>query len=408
MKIAAMITFALLLLVAFAGAAIFWGLEPIPEPESIQVELYDQNYAQTAAEAALILTNARAELHAPSLSVAIARNGQLLWSAAIGWQNIERTIAATTKTRYRVGSTSKTITATALARLVDKSQMDLDQPIQAYAPNILSKWSSLTPRQLMSHTAGIVGYNENSDIQGIYQTLRLQKHYSNVADTLVTIDDSDLMFPPGDKFSYSSFDVNLMSVIMQEATGIPFLELVAKEVTGPLSLQDTYGDDPAKRDHFEATFYELISGEVKPWRDVNLSVKMAGGGFISRPTDLVLLASSWLDTEFISGKTRETFWMPQPLNNGQVNEQNYALGWRSDDTEINGAVHRRVHHGGVAKGAMNWLVLYPESGLAVNMSINTVVDSFSEFATFEKRLTELFINGAQVESYADLMIQANP
>ncbi|XOV83498.1 MAG: serine hydrolase domain-containing protein [bacterium] len=395
MKIAATITFTLLLLIVSAGVFIFWGLEPIPEPEPIRAELFDQSYAQIADEAALIVSNARAELHAPSLSVAVARNGQLLWSAAMGWQNIQQAIPATTKTRYRVGSTSKTITATVLARLVDKGLIALDQPIQSYAPDILPKWSMLTPRQLMSHTAGIVGYDENRDIQGIYQTLRLHQHYSDVADTLVTIDDSDLMFPPGEQFSYSSFDVNLMSVVMQKATGIPFRQLVVQEVTGPLSLKDTYGDDPARRDQFEATFYELIEGEVKPWRNVDLSVKLAGGGFVSRPTDLVLLASAWLDDKFISGDTRAEFWTPQQLNNGQVNNQNYALGWRSDDREINGIVHQRVHHGGVAKGSMNWLVLYPESGLAVNMSINTVVESFSDFAAFEKVLTALFISGGE-------------
>ena len=223
MRRAASVVLALLLLVVCVGIVIFGDLEPIPEPNPIRAHLYDQKYAQVAREAELILTHARSEINVPSLSVAVARDGRLIWAGAIGWQSIERRIEATPNTRYRIGSTSKTVTATVLARLVDKQLIDLDKPIEKYSPEILEKWALLTPRQLMSHTAGIVGYDENRDLEGLYQTLRLQKHYSDLADTLETIDDSDLMFPPGERFSYSSFDVNLMSVVMQKATGIPFV-----------------------------------------------------------------------------------------------------------------------------------------------------------------------------------------
>lgn len=90
LKIAATITFVLLLLVTLAGVSLFWGLEPIPKPKPMQVNLHDKKYADIAGEAAQALTNARAELGVPSLSVAIARNGRLLWTGAIGWQNIEK------------------------------------------------------------------------------------------------------------------------------------------------------------------------------------------------------------------------------------------------------------------------------------------------------------------------------
>jgi CubicO group peptidase (beta-lactamase class C family) len=380
-----------LCLILSAGIYVFYGLAPIPTPKPIQSNLYDQGFMDAAEAADQIVTSARAELGAPSFSAAVARNGKLVWAGAAGWQDIGGKISATPATRYRIGSTSKTITTTVLARLVDKGVINLDEHIGSYAANLPDKWLALTPRQLMSHTAGIVGYDENRDLQGMYQTLRLQKRYTDLADTLETIDDSDLMYPPGTAFLYSSFDVNLMSVVMQNATGTAFLELVEQEVTTPLSLSNTYGDNPARRDEYEARFYEVINGEAKPWRDVDLSVKTAGGGFISRPTDMVLLASAWLDNSFIASATRTIFWEPQRLTSGEVNEQNYALGWRADETRIGGKTYQRLHHGGVAKGAMNWLVLYPELGISVNISINTIVDSFATFAAYEKRLTEAFI-----------------
>ena len=84
--------------------------------------------------------------------------------------------------------------------------------------------------------------------------------------------------------------------------------------------------------------------------------------------------------------------MPQALSDGTINEQSYALGWRSqkkrsdwfgDDLWI-------VHHGGISKGSMSWLVVYPEIDIVIALNINARVEEFSDFSKASAQLAEIF------------------
>ena len=68
----------------------------------------------------------------PSVAVAVAKDGRIVWEDAIGWANREKRIPATANTIYPLASISKPITATGLMVLVERSQVDLDSPIDAY------------------------------------------------------------------------------------------------------------------------------------------------------------------------------------------------------------------------------------------------------------------------------------
>ena len=82
----------------------------------------------------------------------------------------------------------------------------------------------------------------------------------------------------------------------------------------------------------------------------------------------------------------------QSDENGEINEQYYALGWRSDrfPIEEGGEDVWQVHHGGVSKGSMAWLVVYPEYETVVAMTINARANEFSDFAQPAHDLFRLF------------------
>ena len=97
-----------------------------------------------------------------------------------------------------------------------------------------------------------------------------------------------------------------------------------------------------------------------------------------------MLGSAWLDDEFINTATRETFWTPQKMNNGEVNEQSYALTWRWREAGS------YAHHGGVSKGSMAWLAVYPEQSLVIAMAMNTTLPEFTDFSSLQTELVTLF------------------
>ena len=66
----------------------------------------------------------------PGLSITVGKNGQVAWTKGFGFANINEKIPVTSKTRFRIGSISKTVTSAAVGRLVDQDKLDLDAPIQ--------------------------------------------------------------------------------------------------------------------------------------------------------------------------------------------------------------------------------------------------------------------------------------
>jgi serine beta-lactamase-like protein LACTB len=356
---------------------------------------YDARFSDAGKATLELLREARLDIGAPAISAAVGLRGELVWAGAVGFADIAAETPATPSTKFRIGSTSKALTATALALLVDDGLIDMNTAIGKYVPNLPNeKWNGFTSQQLASHTAGLPGYDENTDREGRMQTMRLDKQYDTVFSALEIFDGSDLLFEPGTNFHYSSFDVNLLSVVMESAAKQPYLDIVKKRVTDPLGMRDTHADYQDRPVLNRAMFYYQVKGKVRPIRKANLSQKWASGGFVSTSSDLVRLGLSYFDAKFIDPKTTEHFWTPQRLANGDINVQNYAIGWRSSPTDrIFGdekPIHA-VHHGGVSSGAMSWLVIYPKLELIVALNINTNAKTFQDFNRHETKISQLFL-----------------
>lgn len=344
-------------------------------------------YRRAADRAQDLLREHVKDIDVPAFSAAIAVDGQLVWSAAAGYADLEQKRKATPHTLFRIGSTSKAVTGSLFARMVDDGLIDIDAPIATYVDDLPNPdWARITPRQLASHTAGIVGYEENRDVGGMFGTMRLHNTHEDVVEGLEYFDDADLLSEPGSAFHYSSFDIGLLSVVLQEAGGMPFQKLMRVRVLKPLGL-DTPLPDTAHPDR--ATFYHVQDGQAQRWREVDLSMKLAGGGFMATPSDLAQLGVAWLNDDFITPMTRQQFWTPQKVTDGSINEQNYALSWRvSEATE--GVPFTYMHHGGVSKGSMAWLAVIPEQRMAVALAINTRVVPFARWSGVFSELVQIF------------------
>jgi serine beta-lactamase-like protein LACTB, mitochondrial len=371
------------------------GWEQIGGGAVLAVERHADDYDDAIHSAGRHLEEARERLGIVGLSAAVSIDGQVVWAAATGFAELgEHPRPLTPANVFRIGSTSKALTGTLLARLVDRGVLALDTPISTYMADLPNQeWRRLTPRQLGSHTAGLPEYSENRDWWGLYQTIALQKHFTDVEESLEVFDGSSLLFEPGTKFHYTSFDVNLLSAAMQSATGTPYLQLLDREVLRPLGMRATGGDHVFDDRGQMATFYEVEDGRARRWRDVDLSQKWASGGLVATSSDLARLCGGWFDPAFLTPAIVATMWQPQRLKSGEVNEQGYAIGWRAEpeSKELSGVDPTpRYHHGGVSKGAMSWLACYPEARLGVALNINSVLDDFRQFAAEEPAITRAF------------------
>ncbi|MEM6485885.1 MAG: serine hydrolase domain-containing protein [Pseudomonadota bacterium] len=356
----------------------------------------DERYADVGDRVLALAIEHRRSIGAPALSIAVAVEGGLVWQGVTGWADLENRVPASADTQFRIGSTSKAITGTALARLVDQGVMDLDAPLSSYFEAIPNPaWSTITPRQLASHMAGIPHYSENQDLAGLYKTIALDSHYTSMRDALDVFDSSPLLFEPGTEFSYSSLGTVLLGATMAAAANRPYLEIVREEVLMPAQMTSTVVAPAAYSDAGApdlASFYFRDNDRYRVWRPVDLSHRLPGGGFVSTPTDLVQMGSLVLDEQYLSDATRTAFWTPQRLNDGEVNEQNYAIGWRWREWEIDGiGMVRNANHGGVSRGSQCWLIVFPDYRMSIAMCINARPPEFHEFSEIYDDIIREFV-----------------
>lgn len=366
-----------------------WGFVELPDEQAPSAQqLLDARYADAAAQALTRLESHRQGIKVPGISAAVAIGGKLVWTGTSGWADIARRRPVTPDTRFRIGSTSKSLTATALAQLVQAGLLDLDTGMEHYLQPLPNpQWGPLTARQLASHMAGLPEYKENRDWLGMYHTMALKRRYESVYDSLEVFDGMDLLYPPGERFHYSSFDTVLLSAVLEAASGEEFSVLMRNKVFEPLGMHAT-GPEPGTPTADMATFYWGDGERLRPWRPVDLSHRLAGGGFVSTPTDLVKLGSAWLDNRYLSSEVRAQFWEPQQLNDGTVNRQNYALGWRlagGDDY-----IARNANHGGTSRGSQCWLMVIPEYRMSIAVTINSRTEEFWDFGKISVVLAKLF------------------
>ena len=96
----------------------------------------------------------------PSISLAVARDGRIVWEESFGYADLERQIKATPATLYSMASISKPIAATGIMKLVEQGRIDLDRPANDYLGNgkitgLAGDAAGATVRRLLSHTAGL-------------------------------------------------------------------------------------------------------------------------------------------------------------------------------------------------------------------------------------------------------------
>lgn len=363
------------------------GWQQLPDQAPATQQIYQDEFSSAANTAFKSLQQSREKQQLPALTAAVAWQGKLIWAGAAGYADVSSQRPASIQSQFRIGSTSKAVTATAIARATVAGVLQLDVPISRYKTDLPNpNWRELTLRQLLSHTAGLPGYEQNDDWRGLVQSWLKQRHFPDVDDGLQIFDDATLQYQPGHGFLYSSFDVNLASSVLQSASQTPFLDYLQLQLSVPLKLQSL---GAAHQLHPEqVTFYQSKANQVKPHWPVDLSQKLAGGGLVASSVDLVTIGSAWFDPAFIPPQLQQEFWTPQRLQDGSVNPQNYALGFRrtehgnlycDKDNPLKKTI-RYVHHGGVSDGAQSWLVIYPDYQLVLAMNTNIVKEDFCDFA----------------------------
>ncbi len=313
--------------------------------------------------------------HIPGIDVAISIGGEIIWSEGFGFADLEHKAPVIAgKTRFRIGSVSKPLTAAALGKLMDKGLIDVNLPVQAYVPHFPEKRFPLTVKQVAGHIGGIRHYNGTEFL--------MSKHFNSVKEGLTIFSADSLLFEPGTKYSYSSYGFNLISAVIEGASGEEFIPFIEREVFSALGMTSTCPDLNDSIIVNRTSFYEVNQqGTIVNAPYVDNSYKWAGGGFISTTTDLVKFAEAHLKPGFLTEKTLHELITSQVLNNGE--KTGYGLGWFSfKDGEFLG-----FGHGGGSVGGITTFNIYPKDNLVIVLLSNS---SDTRYGNVPGRIVQLF------------------
>lgn len=292
----------------------------------------------------------------PGIAITVTKNGKKEFSKGYGFADLEKkTLIDPSKTVFRIGSVSKPIAATGLAKLVAKHRLSLTDSIHECLPNFPQKKHEFTLKQLGGHLAGIRNYNGNEF---------MNSKPLSIKEGVALFQDDPLLFEPGKEYAYTSYSWNLLSLVMQQVTEKPFEMIIKEEVLKPLSLLHTFPDRQQNIEN-KAIFYKK-----EGWRrfvevpNVNNYYKLAGGGYLSTSEDVSKLGNAYLSNEFLSESIKKEFTTSQKIGDKLTY---YGVGWQAS---FDHASRPYFGHVGNGYGGYGIFYVYPDDEVVVTILMN--------------------------------------
>jgi serine beta-lactamase-like protein LACTB len=337
--------------------------------------------AEKQARIESIISNFMAVSDAPSISAGVVQDGEFVWSAGFGMADLENSIPATSQTVYRLGSISKSITATAAMELWEHGKLDLDSPVQKYCPEFPQKPWPITTRELLGHLAGIRYYNVPETPYSESQSdpeVGNTRHFENGIEAGLKFFANDrLVAQPGTHFNYSTQGYTLVACAIEGSSGEKYADYVREHVLVPSGMLQTRPDDRFAIIPLRARFYSRDkSRAVVNAEFLDSSYKVAGGGWLSSASDMARFEAAILSDHLVKNTTRDIMWTPQMPSDG-LGRMVYGLGWQGGT--MNGV--RDVGHGGSQQGASAMMLIAPDTRAGVVVLINSDAAGASELAS---------------------------
>jgi len=171
----------------------------------------------------------------PSIAVAVAKDGKIIWEEGFGLADREKRTPATEHTMYSVASVSKPVTATGLMVLVERGKVDLDKPIDEYLGEVklralVGNAAEATVRRVANHTAGLPLH---------YQFFYEGEPYGRPSFAESIRRYGTLVTAPGERYQYANFGYGLLDYVITQVSGKPYANFMREEVFLPLGMTHT-------------------------------------------------------------------------------------------------------------------------------------------------------------------------
>ena len=228
--------------------------------------------------------------------VLVARDSKPVFAQAYGFADRERRVPNTLHTRFHIASMSMQFTAAAALRLIAQGKLALDAPVAEAIPGY-PNGKAITVRHLLTQTSGIADINAQNDYDAVLKT------HQTPESLVAKVRDLPPLRAPGtfEREEHSAF--NLLALIIEKKSGLPFAEAVHELVFAPLDMTESGIDDDSPLMGTAKGYRPEKLYDVAPADRIHWSAKAGNGSAYTTAFD---------ELKFVQGLCRDEF-IPRPL-----------------------------------------------------------------------------------------------
>jgi CubicO group peptidase (beta-lactamase class C family) len=284
-------------------------------------------------------------------SLAVSRNGQVVYSHAFGLAQLAPLVPASPATRYRMGSITKMFTAVMVFQLIEEKKLTLGTSLATFFPQ-LPNAKTITIDQLLSHRSGLHNLTADAAYLGYMTQPKVQ------AELLKIMSNYSPDFEPGAKFDYSNSNYIMLGYIVEKLGKQPYAQALQKRVVAKAGLKNTYYGgkiDPKQQEAF--SYKPTGRGGWQLDTETNMSTPGGAGAVVSTPTDIDRFLEALFAGKLVSAASL-----------GEMKTIRDGFG--------RGIMLMPFHgkpgygHGGIIDGFQSLASYFPDDKLAVTLSTN--------------------------------------
>jgi len=286
-------------------------------------------------------------------SISIFQDGKEIYNRSYGYSDVEGEIKIIPLTKFRIGSISKTFTATVIMKLIEEGKLSLTSTLSEYYPQIPNA-DKIAIVHLLQHRSGIVNFTNAPD----YPQWNVDKQTKE--QLISRIVSGGTTFQPDEKFEYSNSNYVLLTYIAEDVSGKTFSGLLNQYIIQPCHLKNTYPGGTINPQNKEAYSYTKLSREWEKASETDMSIPLGAGYMVSNSNDL----NQFLNCLF-TGKIVNK----ESLDKMLTLKDNFGLGL------IQVPFHEKIgygHTGGI-DGFQSITFYIPDSKLSVTILENGIV-----------------------------------
>jgi CubicO group peptidase (beta-lactamase class C family) len=312
-----------------------------------------------------------------------AENGEIVSKGALGFRDPAGRLPLTEDSVFQLGSVTKQFTAAAVMLVRREGLLDLDDEITKYFPDI--PYPGVTIRHLLSHTSGIPDYFDDDD--WFIKIWKEEKRVPGNDEILRFLRETEVKpyFAPGEGLEYSNTGYNLLALLVERLSGVPFEAFLQKSIFEPAGMSSTRcchirRDGVPFENYAQATVFE----DGKYVADVDSVIDyvvtafdgLNGDDYVhTNIFDMLKWDRALREGKVLTLEEQELMYSPVKLNNGEdaVFDEyrgmtiGYGFGWGTGRDEKLGLI---VSHSGGMPGVATWFERFIDADRVLVLLIN--------------------------------------